>query len=329
MSRQYDHVLSFALEQPWAVTRPMLSIIAGIISARVAGMKASEEEIAAALVNRKNLPQPTGGSVALIPIYGVVAPRMNLMSDMSGGTTYDALTSQLRAAVANKAVKTIVLDIDSPGGSVAGASEFAREVMQARSKKPVIAVAQYMAASAAYWIAAAATEIVASPSAMVGSIGVFTAHNDLSESLAQLGVKRTYLSAGKGKVDGNETEALSEDAAARIQALVDGAYGRFVSDVVKGRGHGMTAERVRNEWKALIYTAAEAKALGMIDSIATLDDTLARVMTSASADPSSHVALASSTSDTAQEPSPATAQDRESDAHWQNTVSGALLELDL
>jgi len=328
MSRTYEHVLSFALEQPWAVTRPMLAVIAGIIGRRVAGLSASDDEIAAALVNRKNLPQPTGsGSVAIIPIYGVIAPRMNLMSDLSGGTTFDALTSQLRGAIANKAVKTIVLDIDSPGGSVAGATEFAREVMQARTKKPVIAVAQYMAASAAYWIAAAATEIVASPSAMVGSIGVYTAHDDISEALAKLGVKRTFISAGKGKVDGNETEALSAEAEGRIQGLVDEAYGRFVGDVVKGRGQGMTADRVRNDWKALVYGAAEAKALGLIDSIATLDETLARVMTSAPAD--ARAALASSTPATLQEPSPATSQEPTSDAHWQNGIEAELLSIGL
>jgi signal peptide peptidase SppA len=282
---KHSHILSFAVDHPWAITRPMLTVVANIIGRHVAGEKLTVEEIQAALVDRKNLPQPTaGGAVAVIPIYGVIAPRMNLLSDFSGGTTFETLTGQLRDALANKAIKTIVLDINSPGGSVAGATEFAREVMAARTKKPIVAQIQYTGASAAYWIAAACTEISAAPSSLVGSVGVYTAHEDISAALAQLGVKRTYISAGTGKVDGNETEPLTPSALDRMTTMIDEAYGRFVGDVVRGRGKGLTPDTVRNGWEAHIYGAAEALRLGMIDSIGTLDDTLARVMTPASAD---------------------------------------------
>src|SRR6185436_20260559 len=117
-------------------------VVATILARRVAGDDVDRTAIAAALVDRKNLPQPRAGSIAIIPVYGVIAPRMNLMSEMSGGTTFEKLTSQLREAVANKSVRTIVLDVDSPGGSVAGNTEFVAEVMRARVKKPIIAVAQ-------------------------------------------------------------------------------------------------------------------------------------------------------------------------------------------
>ncbi len=281
-NHNYDHVVGFALSHPWAVMPEMLSVIAGILARRIAGVDVERAEIEAALVNRKNLPQPRAGSVAIIPIYGVLAPRMNLMSEMSGGTTYEKLTGQLRAAVNEKSIKTIVLDIDSPGGSVAGSAEFATEVMRARAKKPIIAQAQYLMASAAYHIGAAATEIVAAPSARVGSIGTYSIHNDLSKALADLGVKRTYISAGEGKIDGNETEPLSDQALSRITAMVEDAYEPFVAGVVRGRGQGMTAEKVRKEWKAHVYGAAEAKAIGMIDAIATLDETLARILSASS-----------------------------------------------
>jgi signal peptide peptidase SppA len=203
---------------------------------------------------------------------------------MSGGTTYEKLSSQVRQAVSDPAIRTIVLDVDSPGGSVAGNSEFAAEIMRARTKKPIVAVAQYTMGSAAYQLSSAATEIVAAPSARVGAIGTYTMHDDLSKALADLGVKRTYISAGEGKVDGNPAEPLSDAARQRIQASVDEAYGHFVSTVVKGRGAGMTADRVKHEWKAHVYGASEALSLGMIDVIGTLDDTLARLL-SASPDP--------------------------------------------
>lgn len=361
-----EHVLGFALDHPWAITPAMLSVVARIIARHVAGQTLTAEELQAALTDRKNLPQATaGGGVAVIPIYGVIAPRMNLLSDFSGGTTFETLTGQLRDAVANKAVKTIVLDINSPGGSVAGATEFAREVLKARTKKPVIAQIQYTGASAAYWPASAATEIQAAPSSLIGSIGIYTAHDDLSEALKQLGITRTFISAGDGKEINNEAAPLSAEGLARIQGLVDASYAQFVADVIKGRGKGMTADRVKKEWGAHIYPADQALALGMIDGIATLDDTIARAMTPADgARAHSRVASAdvcpacngaglkperfmsdpqgqepcpacngtgknSTTAATLQEPSPATSQEPLSDAHWQNTATSELLQLDL
>jgi signal peptide peptidase SppA len=213
----------------------------------------------------------------------------------------------------NKDVKTIVFDVDSPGGSVAGNAEFAREVLRARTKKPVLAVAQYTMGSAAYQLSAAATEVIAAPSARVGSIGTYAIHDDLSEALAKLGVKRTYISAGEGKVDGNETEPLGAAARARMDATVQEAYDAFVGNVVKGRGVGVTAARVRTEWGAHVYGAAEALSLGMIDTIATLDETIARVLSASPEASDQRAALEFSTLGTFQEPATATNQDRVSD----------------
>lgn len=326
MSKHYEHVLSFALEHPWAITRQMLGVITGILARRIAGEDVDRSEIEASLANRKNLPQPQVGSVAVIQVYGVLAPRMNMLTEMSGGTTFEKLTAQVREAVANKSVKTILLDVDSPGGNVAGMNEFARELMRARTKKAVVAQAQYTMASAAYVISSAATEIVAAPSAKVGSVGVYTSHDDLSNALEQLGVKRTYISAGKGKVDGNEAEPLSDEAAARIQTMVDDAYAQLVDTIVKGRGQGMTREKAQNEWKALVYSAQEALANGMIDRIATLDETLSRLL-SASPDADDRRAALElnnlTSDDTPQEPATATSQDRLAVLELQRAV-GAL-----
>jgi signal peptide peptidase SppA len=333
------HVLSFAVDHPWAITRPMGPIVAGILARWAAGKDTDPQTIAAALVNRKNLPQPSGeGAIAIIPIYGVIAPRANLITDFSGGTTFETLSKQLAEAMANKAIKTIVFDVDSPGGNVAGATEFAREVMRARTKKPIIAVAQYMMASAAYWGVAGATEIVAAPSAMVGSIGVFTIHEDLSKALEMEGVKLTYIAAGKYKVDGNETEPLSKETLARIAAKVNEAYEKFLSDVSKGRG--VPLEDVRAGYgEGDTVSAAEALRLKMVDKVATLDETLARVMTPpdqrAAATPQPQHATTHDpkdtkpTVDTPQEPAKATGQDRPSDADWQNGINAGLLQLDM
>jgi signal peptide peptidase SppA len=319
---KYEHVLGFALEHPWAVTPSMRSIIAGILARRLAGEDTDPTELAA-LVNRKNLPQPTrGGDVALIPIYGVIAPRMNLLSEMSGGTTFEALTAQLHEAMENPTVKTIVFDVDSPGGNVAGATEFAREVLKARTTKPIIAQAQHLMASAAYWPMSCATQIVASPSAMIGSIGVYTMHDDVSEALAKLGVKRTIIAAGKYKAEGADGGALTDEAQAHVKELVGSAYARFIDDISKGRGVSATA--VRNGYgEGRCVSSDEALGLGMVDRIGTLADTLARVMTTPSSRPTARAEA------TGQESLAATTPQEPTDAHWQNAAMAALLEMDL
>ena len=316
----YEHVLGFALEHPWALTHSMRSVVAGILARRVAGEETDPATLAA-LVTRKNLPQVTaGGDVALIPIYGVIAPRMNMLSEMSGGTTFESLTAQLHAALDNPKVKTIVFDVDSPGGNVAGASEFAREVLKARVAKPIIAQAQYLMASAAYWPMACCTEIVASPSASVGSVGVYTIHDDISDALAALGVKRTVIGAGKFKTEGVGGGPLSEEALTHIKAIVAEHYDRFVSDISKGRG--ISEAVIRNGYgEGRCVTADAALACRMVDRIGTLSDTLARVLPSQSRQGS----LA-----TDQEPLlAATSQEREADALWHNARAAELLCLDL
>jgi signal peptide peptidase SppA len=330
MSRHYEHVLSFALEHPWAVTPSMRPIIAGILARRIAGHDTDPAAIQAALVNRKNLPQPMKGTVAIIPFYGVVAPRMNLLSEMSGGTTFEALTQQLQAAVANPDVKTVVFDVDSPGGNVAGATEFAREVLKARTVKPIIAVANHLMASAAYWPMACATQIVATPSAKVGANECYALYDDISEALAKKGIKRTLIFAGKFKPEGPDGGPLSDEAQAHIKALCDTFYGYQVADIAKGRG--VKESDVRNGFgNGRVVTAADALALGMINSIGTLPETLARLTTPPSATGAatqlSHTL--DSTVDTAAGASRPPAQDRPSDAHWQNGIDAELLSLDL
>lgn len=286
-NHSYEHLLGFALEHPWAVTPPTLPVIAGIIARRLAGEQVDPETVAAALVARSNRGGEAGTlraekSCAVISIYGVIAPRMNLLSDMSGGTTFETLTAQLRAAVADPRVTSVVFDVDSPGGNVAGATEFAKEVLQARAKKKITAVASHLMASAAYWAVAGATEIVASPSAMVGSVGVFSIHDDISQALEKLGVKRTVFSAGKYKAEGVDGGALSADAAAHVQALIDSAFGRFVAAVAAGRG--VPASLVRTGYgQGRVLDAEAARAAHMVDRIATLDEVLGHVDTAAAA----------------------------------------------
>jgi len=306
---RYDHLVAFALDHPWAITPSMRGIIAGILVHRIAGDDPDQDVIAAAMEARAT--RTVGGTedvVAIIPIGGVIAPRMNLFTEASGGTTFDALTAQLHAAMADPAVKTIIFDVDSPGGNAAGASEFAREVLRARTQKRIIAQSNHLLASAAYWPMAAATEIVASPSSLVGSIGVYTLHDDISEGLAKLGIKRQVFAAGKYKGEGADGGPLSDDAKAHIQDLIDGAYNRFVGDVAKGRG--VKPSDVRNGFgQGRALSAEAALEVGLIDRIATFQETLARVMKSPTTVATTRAAVDPPPVLTDQEPLAATSQE--------------------
>lgn len=275
---KYRHVLSAFAAEPWALDREKLAVITDFLLFKADGGVYSAEDVALR-TGAKPAPRESDrvGNVALIPVYGVLSQRMTMMSEMSGGTSYQSLTKALHAALADEDVSSVVLEIDSPGGSVPGTLELAAEIRALRGgDKPIIAHINAMAASAAYWLASQADEVVVTPSGRAGSIGVYTVHDDLSVALEKEGVKRTYISAGEFKVEGNETEPLPEDAKEYIQARVNDSYKMFVADVALGRG--VTAEHVLAEYgKGRVFTATELLKRGMVDSIATLDETLARL----------------------------------------------------
>jgi signal peptide peptidase SppA len=216
------------------------------------------------------------GSVALIPVMGVIAHRMSMM-DISGpgGTSIQQLTAQIRQALEDGNCKAIVLDVDSPGGSVEGVMELASEIYDARKQKPITAVCNSMACSAAYWLASAASEVVVTPSGQCGSIGVYMLHQDESEALAKDGIKITVIKAGKYKAEGNPSEPLSEEARAAFQSKVDEYYGMFVKAVGKNRGVSQAAVREGyGQGRSLL--ANDAVKQNLADRIGTLDDVLGK-----------------------------------------------------
>lgn len=221
-------------------------------------------------------PGPKSGRVAQISIVGSITRRGSMWEDFFGGASVEGTIAALRNVAADDSVSTVLLNIDSPGGTVDGLPELAAEVRKLRDSKHVVAMANSLAASAAYWLASQADEIVASPEALIGSIGVFTAHQDWSAMLEHMGIKTTYIHAGKYKVEANPDEPLSTEARDHLQSIVDEAYGLFVADVAKGRG--VTAAQVRSDYgQGRVLTAKDAKAVGMIDRIAGYHETIGRL----------------------------------------------------
>lgn len=271
----YPHVLQAVLESPWAITPDALAVLAGILASRIAGRGPAADE---GLLPSE--PRPPGayriGPVGVLPLYGTIFPRANLMTEMSGATSLQKWMSQARRMAADPDVAAIVLDVDSPGGSVAGVAEAAAELREVCADKALVAVSNYLCASAAYFLASQADEIVASPSSITGSIGVFTIHQSLARALDGLGVDVTVIKAGLYKTEGNPYELLGEEAEAALQRMVDSFYDDFVSAVARGRGiRGAQVRDGLGQGRALV--AADALAQGLVDRIDTLDATVARL----------------------------------------------------
>jgi signal peptide peptidase SppA len=136
-------------------------------------------------------------------------------------TANTPFAAAFRQALADPSIGGIVISVDSPGGSVYGVPELVAEIYRARGQKPVVAVADSMAASAAYWIACQAEQVYVTPGGEVGSIGVLTAHADMSQALANEGVSVSVISAGRYKAEASPYAPLTDEARAAIQARVD------------------------------------------------------------------------------------------------------------
>lgn len=217
--------------------------------------------------------QQSRQNVAVLPIYGVIMHRPSMQVSSGGGFNIQRFRSQFRAAVENPNISGIVLDVDSPGGSVDGVEEISREIYQARKQKRVVAVANTLAASAAYYIATAAEELAVTPSGEVGSIGVYMLHQDMSSAYEQQGIKNTLIKAGKYKAEGNPWMGLDDDAKASLQNQIEAHYDMFVKAV--GRNRNVSVDTVRNGFgEGRTVMAKEAVKLGMADKVATLDEVL-------------------------------------------------------
>jgi len=276
---KYLHIARYVSSTLWAITPEKMAELLEVLAFRAAGHTFSAEEIRARIGDGGGSgggPSKRGG-VAVIPIRGVIANRMGGMDEGSGGTSAERIAAMLDQVGADASIGTVVYDIDSPGGTVPGIQELAAKMFALRNAKTQIAQVNSLAASAAYWLASQCDEIVSVPSGTAGSIGVFTAHKDLSKALENEGVNVTLISAGKYKVEGNPFEPLTEDAQAVLQARVDEAYGQFVKDVARGRGVSQTAVRDGyGQGRAL--GAKDALKAGLVDAIGTLEETMGRVI---------------------------------------------------
>lgn len=220
---------------------------------------------------------PAENTVAVLGVRGLITPRGSIIDALCGTSGgLEAFRAHLAEAVASAEVGSILLDIDSPGGQADLVAEAAADIRAARSAKPVVAVANTMAASAAYWLASQADEVVVTPSGLVGSVGAYVVHQDWSGFDAQLGVTVTLIRSGRYKAEGNGHQPLSDEARAHLQELVDDTYDLFLADVATGRG--VSAQSVRDGYgEGRILTPERAVRAGLADRVDTIEATIARL----------------------------------------------------
>jgi capsid assembly protease len=278
MKNNYSRVLGAIAEQPWAIHQPMLETICEVVSARASGVKLSKDEIQARLgVSAARPVKQVVGTVAVIPVVGVLAQKMNMFTEISGGTSYQQLTAQYREFRDDPQVKAIVFEHDSPGGSVLGLQELAEEILESRDAKRTIAVVNSECYSASLYLAAACHEIVVTPSGLIGSIGTIVVHGDYSKMNEMVGFKPTYITSSKYKAEANPDTPLGDEALAHLKAMVDTYGEQFEKFVAKGRN--VSVSRVREEFgQGRILMAKDAVRVGLADRVATMDDVIAKLV---------------------------------------------------
>lgn len=282
-------IASWAAGMPWLLREEKLHAIALALTLRLDGgggltapdrisrAKALRRSAAAFTVDAaggrvayKEGEKAQATSITVLPIYGTICPRMHQMEDGSGGVSCERIGRWLGQAANDSKVAGIVLDIDSPGGSVYGVGELADQVRAVAEKKPVLAVANHEACSAAYWLAAAASEVGVTTNGIVGSVGCYTMHQCFAKAMEQEGVETTVISAGKFKVLGNPFEPLSETAKGKLQDMVNGTMEQFTAALARFRGKSV--EHVRKQFgQGWIVTPDDAKAAGMVGHVGPFD----------------------------------------------------------
>ena len=270
--------------QPWAMDQTHLATFAAVLRRWSAGQSATPEVMAdvhaaqAARATRAKTTPSIGGGIAVLPLYGVMSQRASMVDDISGagGTSTQVFTQSLRAALSDDTIGGIIIDIDSPGGSVFGTGELATEILNARGTKPVYGFVNSLCASAAYWVGSQCAQLFITRGGQAGSIGVYMQHVDESAALEAEGYKIDFISAGKFKTEGNSLGPLPDEARAFLQSRVDAYYVSFTSGIAKGRGAPIgTVRDGMGQGRCLL--ASDALAAGMVDGICTFDDVVAKM----------------------------------------------------
>ena len=277
-------ILAALASQYWAMEPKYLATMSNVLQRWSLGAPATPEVMEdvqaaqSARATRQKAAANVGGGIAVLTMYGVISQRASMADDISGsgGTSTQKFTQAFRDAMTDDTIGGIIIDIDSPGGSVFGVQDLYSEIMAARGVKPVFGIANSLCASAAFWLGSACQSLFVAPGGQVGSVGVYMQHVDATGAMAQDGLVSTFISAGKYKVEGNSYEKLSDEALAFMQSQVDAYYSAFTTAIAKSRGVSISAVRDgMGQGRCLLDS--DAVAAGMCDAVDNFDGVVKRM----------------------------------------------------
>ena len=262
------------LTSPWCIPPAKLNEIVAVYRAHLRGPKIDWKAMEAQILSLKLGPPETlyeiRDGVAIIPVQGVLTKSMSFFSFLFGGSSMRAIGEAVRKAVDDPGARSILLDIDSPGGTVDGTQELANIVFAVREKKECIAFSDGSMTSAAYWIGSAARKIFISGDTVdVGSIGVVATHIDQSKWDESMGDSYTEIVAGRYKRIASAHQPLSKEGAAYIQDQVDHIYSVFITDIARNRG--VSEEDALSMADGKVFIGKQALGVGLVDGVSTFD----------------------------------------------------------
>jgi signal peptide peptidase SppA len=261
------------LGEQWALQEEKFNQILALVQHRLLEAKPRPDEFQA--LSESKTPFSTG-NIAVIPVSGVLSYRANMFSNSSGGTSIETLQKVFKNAIEDPSISSIVLNIDSPGGSVSGTKEFADEIYKSRSQKKTYAIANPTAASAAFWIGSAANKFYGLGSGQVGSVGVYSIYTESQIADEKSGYKYHIVKAGEFKGEGAVGEPMTDSMRNHMQQIVDGYYSDFVNSLAQYRN--TSVKRVNSDFgKGRMMRSTDAVNAGMLDDVMTLNDLLTSI----------------------------------------------------
>jgi len=272
-------LIAFLQEHPvWAMAPNTLQQLCGVLTRHLSGATLSAEEIQAVTATRDQDTEPALAivdDVAVLPIAGVIARHASMVNGSSQprGTAVETIRTQLHEALDNPQVASILLHVSSPGGNINGVPELADEIAAADREKPVIALADGMAASAAYWLAAPARCVFATQASISGAIGCYIVLVDSSKKYESQGLLVIAVTSGRLKATAIDGTTITPEQIADVQQMVTDMTGLFKAHVVAAR------PRLAGTIDALatggVFSAARALDAGLIDAVATYSEAVA------------------------------------------------------
>jgi capsid assembly protease len=256
----------------WCITEEMMDVVESIALRENETVEAVAAKLGRPLDNARSV--SVRNQIAIIPIDGVLAPKMDLLTEISGGASVETIARDYSQAIDDSQIKGVLLNFSTPGGAVDDIGQFARMIRAGSEKKPVWAYGGSLIASAGCWLAAAAGRVVVAPECLIGSIGVVYQGTDTTEADVKKGVKREMVVARQSP---KKRPSLSSEAGRQqIQDRVNRTCDMFIEAVASYRG--VTPEQVESDFgQGDLLFGTDAVAVGLADETDDFESTLAKL----------------------------------------------------